>query len=59
MTPMTHRRRRQLPSTPVIAHIQPLPPLLQAMVELELVSLQEEEKPTTEGQHLTIHHLTS
>jgi hypothetical protein len=59
MTPMTHRRRRQLPSTPVIAHIQPLLPLLQAMVELELVSLQEEEKTTTEGQHLTIHHLTS
>jgi hypothetical protein len=45
MTPMTHRRRRlQSSSTPAISHMQPLLPLLQAMVELELVSLQEEEK---------------
>jgi hypothetical protein len=43
MTPMTRRRRRlQSSSTPAISHIQPLLPLLQAMVELELVSLQEE-----------------
>jgi hypothetical protein len=44
MTPRTsHRRWLQSSSTPAISHIQPLLPLLQAMVELELVSLQEEE----------------
>ena len=37
------RRRLQSSSTPAISHLQPLLPLLQAMVELELVSLQEEE----------------